>query len=55
MRALGLKPLLDLGMRLGEGTGAALGIVLVQAAARTLSGMATFREAGVPDIEKGGG
>lgn len=40
-------PLLDLGMRLGEGTGAALAAGLVKAAARLHSGMATFAEAGV--------
>ena len=40
-------PLLDLGMRLGEGTGAALAIELIDAAVSMLSGMATFDEAGV--------
>ncbi len=40
-------PLLVLEMRLGEGTGAALGLTLVEAAARLLSEMATFSEAGV--------
>jgi nicotinate-nucleotide--dimethylbenzimidazole phosphoribosyltransferase len=49
LRHLGLKPLLDLGLRLGEGTGAALGIYLVEAAARTLNEMATFTEAGVSE------
>jgi nicotinate-nucleotide--dimethylbenzimidazole phosphoribosyltransferase len=44
---LQLRPLFDLGMRLGEGTGAALGIFLVEAAARCLAEMATFAEAGV--------
>ncbi len=44
---LGLKPLLNLGLRLGEGTGAALGIFLVEASCRLLSEMATFGEAGV--------
>jgi len=44
---LGLSPLLDLGMRLGEGTGAALGMVIVEAAVKTLAEMATFGEAGV--------
>ncbi len=42
-------PLLDLGMRLGEGTGAALAAGIVKAAARTHAGMATFAEAGVSD------
>jgi len=46
---LGLKPLLDLGMRLGEGTGAALGIFLAEAAARVLAEMSTFVEAGVSE------
>jgi nicotinate-nucleotide--dimethylbenzimidazole phosphoribosyltransferase len=44
---LQLAPLLDLGMRLGEGTGAALAMALVEAAQRTLDEMATFDEAGV--------
>ncbi len=50
---LGLKPLLDLDLRLGEGTGAALGIFLAEAACRILSEMATFDEAGVS--ERGAG
>jgi len=49
---LGLKPLLDLGMRLGEGTGAALGIFLSEASARILAEMATFTEAGVSEKEE---
>ncbi len=44
---LGLKPLLDLGLRLGEGTGAALAALLVKAAAACHAGMATFDQAGV--------
>jgi len=44
---LGLKPLLDLDMRLGEGTGAALGISMAEAACKILNEMATFGEAGV--------
>ncbi|MGK2907018.1 MAG: nicotinate-nucleotide--dimethylbenzimidazole phosphoribosyltransferase [Desulfuromonadales bacterium] len=44
---LGLKPLLDLNMRLGEGTGAALGMTLVEAALRALREIKTFAEAGV--------
>jgi nicotinate-nucleotide--dimethylbenzimidazole phosphoribosyltransferase len=46
---MGLVPLLDLGMRLGEGTGAALAMHIVEAAARCLSEMATFAEAGVSE------
>ena len=46
---LGLRPLLDLDMRLGEGTGAVLAMGLVEAAAACLAGMATFAEAGVSD------
>jgi nicotinate-nucleotide--dimethylbenzimidazole phosphoribosyltransferase len=49
---LGLKPLLDLDMRLGEGTGAALGIFLAEIAARILSEMSTFAEAGVSERDK---
>lgn len=44
---LGLRPLLDLGMRLGEGTGAVLAFPIVEAAARLCGEMATFEEAGV--------
>ncbi len=44
---LGLDPLVDLGLRLGEGTGAALALPLVEAAARVLAEMATFDQAGV--------
>ena len=45
--ALGLEPLLDLGMRLGEGSGAALAVPMVQSAARLLNEVATFDSAGV--------
>jgi len=48
---LGLKPLFDLDLRLGEGTGAALGISMAEAACKILSEMATFGEAGVSDKE----
>jgi nicotinate-nucleotide--dimethylbenzimidazole phosphoribosyltransferase len=44
---LGKPPLLDLGMRLGEGTGAALAMPLVEAAARLLVDVHTFADAGV--------
>ncbi len=46
---MGLSPLLDMGMRLGEGTGAALAMHIVEAAAKCLSEMATFAEAGVSE------
>lgn len=48
---LGLKPLLDFELRLGEGTGAALGISIAEAACKVLAEMATFAEAGVSDKE----
>ena len=47
LRHLGLRPIFNLDLRLGEGTGAALGIVLVEAAARILDEMTTFGEAGI--------
>lgn len=47
LERLGLKPLLSLGLRLGEGTGAALAMSVVKAAAACQSGMATFSSAGV--------
>ncbi len=46
---LGLSPLLDLDLRLGEGTGAALGISLADAACKALDEMATFAEAAVAE------
>ena len=46
---LGKKPLLSLGLRLGEGSGGALAIGVVKGAVACLSGMATFAEAGVSD------
>jgi hypothetical protein len=47
LEKLGLEPLLDLNMRLGEGTGGLLAVPLVQAAARALGEMATLKEAGI--------
>jgi nicotinate-nucleotide--dimethylbenzimidazole phosphoribosyltransferase len=44
---MGKRPLLDIGMRLGEGTGAALAAGIVKAAVAAHTGMATFAEAGV--------
>ena len=46
---LGLTPLLDLDMRLGEASGAALAVLLLRAALACHTGMATFAEAGVSD------
>ena len=46
---LGLRPLVDLDLRLGEGSGALLAVPLVQAAARVLAEVATFDSAGVSD------
>lgn len=47
LEKLGLKPLLRLNLRVGEGTGAALSFALIDAALAILRGMATFEEAGV--------
>ncbi len=46
---LKLLPILDLGMRLGEGTGAALAMSVIEAAIRVMTEVMTFEEAGVPD------
>jgi nicotinate-nucleotide--dimethylbenzimidazole phosphoribosyltransferase len=54
LEALGLVPVLDLDMRLGEGTGAALAMGIIDAACVMMSGMATFAEAGVTDREQTG-
>jgi nicotinate-nucleotide--dimethylbenzimidazole phosphoribosyltransferase len=48
---LGLQPLLDLELRLGEGTGACLALPVLQAAAKVLRDMATFESAGVSDSQ----
>jgi len=52
LQQLGLKPLFDLDLRLGEGTGALLALPLLDAAVRLLNDMATFDEAGVSDRER---
>ena len=46
---IGLRPILDLDMRLGEGTGAALAMPIVEACAKVLKDIKTFEEAGVTD------
>jgi len=48
LERLGKKPILDLGMRLGEGSGAALAMSVVKAAAACHAGTVTFEEAGIP-------
>lgn len=47
LERLGMTPLLDLGMRLGEGSGAAIAVAVLKAAVNCHNGMATFDEAGV--------
>jgi nicotinate-nucleotide--dimethylbenzimidazole phosphoribosyltransferase len=50
--AIGLDPVFDLNMRLGEGTGAALAMGVIDSACAMMSGMATFGEAGVDEAEE---
>jgi nicotinate-nucleotide--dimethylbenzimidazole phosphoribosyltransferase len=49
LRSLGLEPILNLGMRLGEGTGAALAMNLMEAAVRVFTEVGTFSQAGVSE------
>lgn len=51
LAAFGVRPLLDLGMRLGEGSGAAVALPLLRLACALHNGMATFGEAGIMDPE----
>lgn len=51
LNQMGLEPLFDLRMRLGEGTGAALAFTLLDASVKLMSEMATFGEAGVSEKE----
>ncbi len=52
LAALGLRPVLDLDLRLGEGSGAVLALPVVQAAARVLRDVATFDSAGVSSAKE---
>ena len=51
LELLGIKPLFDLGLRLGEGSGAVLAFPIIEASARILNEMASFAEAGVSDSQ----
>lgn len=51
LERIGCEPILDLGLRLGEGTGAALAIGIIEGAVKVLTEMATFDEAGVAEGE----
>ncbi|MBI3398406.1 MAG: nicotinate-nucleotide--dimethylbenzimidazole phosphoribosyltransferase [Deltaproteobacteria bacterium] len=53
LEKMDMKPILNLNMRLGEGTGAALGISLIEAGVKIYNEMATFGEAGVSDRNDG--
>lgn len=49
LERMGLSPIFDLGLRLGEGTGAALAMSLIEAGVKVLNEMATFEQAGVSE------
>ena len=49
MKSLGIKPILDLNLRLGEGTGAALAFNIIEAGVKIMHEMATFEDAGVTE------
>jgi len=49
LETMGLRPILDLDLRLGEGTGAALAMLMIEAGLKIYKEMATFEEAGVSD------
>jgi nicotinate-nucleotide--dimethylbenzimidazole phosphoribosyltransferase len=52
LEKIGLRPILDMDMRLGEGTGAALAMLMIEAGLKIYKEMATFGEAGVSDSDK---
>jgi nicotinate-nucleotide--dimethylbenzimidazole phosphoribosyltransferase len=52
LEQLNLSPVVNLNMRLGEGTGAALTMHLIEASTKIIRGMASFDEAGVSDLEE---
>ena len=52
LEALGAKPLLSLGLRLGEGSGAAVALPLLRQACALHNGMATFAEAAVSEASE---
>jgi nicotinate-nucleotide--dimethylbenzimidazole phosphoribosyltransferase len=49
---VGQKPILNLSLRLGEGTGAALAMSIIEAAVKVFNEMATFAEAGVSQANR---
>ncbi len=51
LKYIGIEPILDLGMRLGEGTGGALSMSIIEGAVRVFNEVLTFEEAGVADKE----
>lgn len=52
LELLGLRPLMDLNMRLGEATGASIGMQLIQTASKVVTNMGTFSDSGVSEAEK---
>jgi len=51
LEKIGLQPILDLNLRLGEGTGAALAMLIIEAGLKIYKKMATFAEAGISKNE----
>jgi nicotinate-nucleotide--dimethylbenzimidazole phosphoribosyltransferase len=51
LKHLKLEPILDLGMRLGEGTGGAMAMSIMEGAVRVFKEVLTFAEAGIADKE----